>query len=65
MDDRRDMQIDLVKLVGGERLLRITETRSGMTLEKRISAGEPVHRQKQKLLAVFEAALANVQLAAA
>ena len=40
--DRDNIQIDLVKLVGGERLLRLTETQFGLSLEKKLDPQQPV-----------------------
>lgn len=65
MIDRGNIQIDLIKLIGGERLLRLTESRSGLALEQRLDPDQPVVRQKEKLLEVFEVALARAELAAA
>ena len=65
MIDRNNIQIDLIKLVGGERLLRLTEPRSGLALEKKLDPEQPVVRQKELLLGVFEAALARAEPAAA
>ena len=63
--DRKNIQIDLIKLVGGERLLRLTEPRSGLALEKKLDPLKPVARQKEKLFGIFEAALARAEVAAA
>ena len=65
MIDRSKIQIDLIKLVSGERLLRLTEPQSGLSLEKKLEADQPVVRQKERLLGVFEAALARAELSAA
>jgi hypothetical protein len=59
------IQIELIKLVSGERLLRLTEPHSGLSLEKKLDAKQPVVRQKQQLLKVFEAALSHAELSAA
>lgn len=64
MIDRSKIQIDLIRLVSGERLLRLTEPQSGLSLEKKLDAQQPVARQQERLLGVFEAALARAQLAA-
>ncbi len=48
-----------------KRVLRPTEPRSGLSLEKKLAPADAVVRQKEKLLRVFEAALARVELAAA
>ena len=65
MVDRKNIQIDLIKLVGGERLLRLTEPQSGLALEQKLDPQKPVASQKEKLFAVFEAALNRNELAAA
>lgn len=65
MIDRSKIQIELLKLASGERLLRLTEPESGLSLEKKLDAGMPVVRQKERLLGVFEAALARAELNAA
>lgn len=65
MVDRGKIQIDLIKLVGGERLLRLSEPLSGLALEKKLDPQKSVASQKEKLFGVFEAALARADLAAA
>ena len=65
MVDRKNIQIDLIKLVGGGRLLRLTEPQSGLALEKKLDPQKPVASQKESLFGVFEAALARAELAAA
>ena len=65
MVDRKNIQIELIKLVSGERLLRLTEPQSGLALEKKLDPQKPVASQKEKLFGVFEAALARADLAAA
>ena len=65
MTDRHNIQIDLIKLAGGERLLRLTEPQSGLSLEKKLDRNQPVVRQKERLLGVFEAALTKAELAPA
>jgi hypothetical protein len=61
MVERDRIQFDLVKLLNGGRLLRLTDPRSGLTLEKKLAPTEPVVRQKEKLLRALEAALARVE----
>lgn len=65
MIDRNEIQIELVKLAGDERLIRVSEANSGLTLEKKLDPKQPVVAQKEKLLRAFEAALARVELAPA
>ena len=62
MVDRDKIQFDLIKLVSGERVLRLTEPRSGLSLEKKLAAADVVVLQKERLLQVFEAALARAEL---
>jgi hypothetical protein len=65
MDIRDRIEFQLVKLVNGERLLRLSEPQSGLALEKKIAPAEAVVRQKERLLCAFEAALSKVDMAAA
>ena len=65
MIDRKKIQIDLIKLVGGERLLRLTEPESGLSLEKKLDPQKAVASQKEKLFGVFDAALTRAELIAA
>lgn len=62
MNDR--IEIQLVKLTDGGRLLRLSEKVSGLCLEKRLAAQEPVVRQKARLLQEFERLLSRELLAA-
>ena len=62
---RKNIQMNLIKLVGGERLLRLTEPQSGLSLEKKLDPRKPVAAQKDGLLGVFDAALARAELVAA
>jgi hypothetical protein len=59
------IQFDLIKLLNGERILRLTEPQSGLALEKKLAPSDAVVRQKEKLLSAFQAALARVELSAA
>ena len=65
MMDRSKIQIELIKLLNGERLLRLTDPPSGLSLEKKLNAQQPVVGQKERLLGVLEAALARAELSAA
>ena len=56
------IQFDLVKLLNGERILRLTDPKSGLSLEMKLKPAEAVVRQKDRLLQVFEAALARAKL---
>lgn len=65
MIDRDKIQVELIKLTNGERLLRFTELQSGLSLEQKLVANQPLVRQKERLLGVFEAALALAESHAA
>ena len=65
MVDRDKIQFDLIKLGSGERILRLTEPQSGLSLEQKLSPLDAVVRQKEKLLRVFEAALSRAEMLAA
>ena len=62
MTDRAKIQMELIKLEGGERLLRLTEPQSGLSLERKLDPERPVTDQKKELVSVFEAALARADL---
>jgi hypothetical protein len=55
------IQFDLVKLLNGERILRLTDPQSGLSLEKKLNPTDAVVRQKHRLLQVFIAALASAE----
>jgi hypothetical protein len=61
MLDRGKVQIDLVKLAEGARLLRVSEPRSGLSLERKIDNDRPVHDQKLQLIEIFETTLTRAQ----
>ncbi len=61
MVDHDKIQFDLVKLQNGERILRLTEPQSGLSLEKKLASADAVVRQKEKLLRAFEAALTRLE----
>ena len=65
MIDHNKIQFNLIKLGNGERILRLTEPQSGLSLEKKLVPADAVVRQKENLLRAFEAALARVELASA
>jgi len=57
------IQIELIKLATGARLLRLTEPTSGLALERTLDPKVPVSAQKVALAKVFQAALDQAQLA--
>lgn len=62
MIERGKIQVELIKLQGGERLLRLTEPQSGLSLERKLDPARPVIDQKKQLLSAFDAALARAEL---
>jgi hypothetical protein len=56
MADHKRVQFDLVKLLNGERIIRLTDPQTGLSLEKKLKPAEAVVRQKDRFLQVFEAA---------
>jgi len=62
MIEREKIQMELVKLKGGQRLLRLTEPKSGLSLERKLSPEQRVANQKEQLLSIFEAVRARAQL---
>jgi hypothetical protein len=65
MGNRDKIQVDLIKLDNGDRLLRLTDLPSGLALEKKVDPLLPVLRQKKSLFSIFEAALTRAELTAA
>ena len=63
MANRNKIEIELIKLAGGVRLLRLTEPTSGLALERTLDPKVPVSAQKGALAKVFQAALDQAQLA--
>jgi hypothetical protein len=61
-----NIQITLLKLTDGSRLLRLTEPETGLALERTINPQRPLLAQKQQLKALFESMIqrADVLLAA-
>ena len=62
-DNRNTIQIELIKLADGVRLLRLTEPTSGLAVERRLDRKLPVRAQKEALAKVFQAALEQAQIA--
>ncbi len=60
-----EIQIDLVKLTDGSRLLRLSDTASRLCLEKRLDPSASVLRQKQHWLHVFSDLLSREATASA
>jgi hypothetical protein len=56
---RDKIQIELIKLTGGERTLRSSDLASGLAIEKKLDPQLSVNRQKERPFTVFEAALAR------
>lgn len=60
-----EIQIELVKLVDGTRLLRLSEPTARVCLEKAVDPAAPIARQKERWLRVFRDLLAREAMAAA
>ena len=54
---KREIEILLLKLADGARVLRFSETGSGLCLEKRLDPSQSVARQKERWKEVFAAML--------
>ena len=59
MNLREPIQTELIKLTGNERVLRLSDCLSGLTLEKKLDPQRSVALQKQQLHSVFMAVLAQ------
>jgi|GEM_PF-1365694 hypothetical protein len=51
------IQITLLKLKDGTRLLRLTESETGLALERALNPNHPLLRQKQQLKSLFASTL--------
>lgn len=60
--EREEIDIELVKLPRGGRVLRLFDSESGLVLERVLDPAKPVAAQKKRLLSVFLATLANAEL---
>lgn len=49
-----DITLNLIKLSDGNKVLRITEPRSGISVQRRIDREQPILEQKRQLLAALE-----------
>lgn len=63
MPDADTVQIEMIKLVDGARLLRFTDRTSGLSVERKLDSARSVEEQKKQLGEVFAAAVARAQLA--
>ncbi len=61
--NRNNIEVELVKLPNGVRLLRFTQPKSGLTLERKLDPNRPVSDQKDALAKVFPSALTQAHLA--
>jgi hypothetical protein len=50
---KREIEMLLLKLADGGRILRFNEPESGLCLEKRLDSGQPVVRQKERWKQAF------------
>ncbi|MBA2270854.1 MAG: hypothetical protein M3372_05225 [Verrucomicrobiota bacterium] len=61
MAETGKIEIDLIKLVDGTRLLRLTDPKSGMAIERKLNAVRPVREQQKQLHDIFRVAVARAQ----
>jgi hypothetical protein len=54
---KRDIEILLLKLTDGARIMRLSDPKSGLCLEKRLDPAQSVARQKERWTHVFTAML--------
>ena len=59
MSPHDDIQIDLIKLIGGDRVLRLTDISLGLSLEQKLNPQQAVVEQKERLLRIFKTAVAQ------
>jgi len=57
-----NIEVELIKLADGTRVLRFTEPKSGLTLERKLDPTRPLAEQKDALAKAFRAALAHANL---
>jgi hypothetical protein len=62
MDYRDQIQVELIKLIDDQRLLRLSFAPTGLVLEKKLDPKQALLSQKEKLFAIFEAALAKAEV---
>jgi hypothetical protein len=65
MSRAEDIEVELIKLIGGDRVLRLTDPASGLSLQRILDSKKAVRTQKERLMSVFEAALAKADVLAA
>ena len=56
------IQITLLRLKDGSRLLRLSEPETGLALERALNPNRPVLRQKQQLKALFESMIQRAEV---
>jgi hypothetical protein len=57
-----DIEIQLIKLEGGSRVLRLNDAASGLCLQRELDPKKAVRAQKEILMTVFQAALAKADM---
>ena len=57
-----NIQITLLRLKDGSRLLRLSEPETGLALERALNPNRPVLRQKQQLKALFESMIQRAEV---
>ena len=62
MDHADKIQTELVRLVNGKRVLRLSYPPLALALEKKVDPKLSVANQKKRLFGIFEAALVQAEL---
>jgi hypothetical protein len=65
MSRPEDIEIELIRLAGGDSVLRLTDPASGLCLQRILDRQKAVVAQKNNLMSVFQAALARAEVLAA
>lgn len=65
MSRPEDIEVELIKLTGDQRVLRLTDPATGLSLQRILDSKRAVLAQKEQLMSVFEAALAKADVLAA
>lgn len=65
VSDADNIEVELIKLANGARLLRFTDPKSGLTVERKLDPTASVSGQKDALAKVFQAAVAQANLTVA
>jgi hypothetical protein len=65
MSRAEDIEIEIIKLLEGGRVLRLIDPASGLSLQRVLDPDQAVLLQKERLMSVFQAALIKADMLAA